>query len=127
MMKELNTLYDELNEMFGKKSKKYSKLRSDILEGKDEYIILTDIPGVNKEDIILSFDNKTLTIEVKESDEKENDLIFRLNERRRLFSPKKIYIEKEVDASNIKASYENGVLKITINKMTPKKANIIIE
>lgn len=127
MMKELNTLYDELNEMFGTKSKKYSKLRSDILEGKDEYIILTDIPGVNKEDIILSFDNKTLTIEVKESDEKENDLIFRLNERRRLFSPKKIYIEKEVDASNIKASYENGVLKITINKMTPKKANIIIE
>lgn len=127
MMKELNTLYDELNEMFGTKSKNYSKLRSDILEGKDEYIILTDIPGVNKEDIILSFDNKTLTIEVKESDEKENDLTFRLNERRRLFSPKKIYIEKEVDASNIKASYENGVLKITINKMTPKKANIIIE
>ena len=33
MMKELNTLYDELNEMFGTKSKKYSKLRSDILEG----------------------------------------------------------------------------------------------
>lgn len=128
MMNELQNLFDELNNIFetSKNETKKTSLKSDVIEYKEGYLVLTDVPGVLKENINVSFDNKVLMIEIKDSEEKK-DVNFKLQERNNSFLTKKIYIEKDIDFAKTTAKVENGVLKIYLKKVENKKTSIIVE
>jgi HSP20 family protein len=81
----------------------------------DSYCVEAEIPGVDKNDLEVSVDGNMLTIrgERKMSrEEKEEDYIIRESEygsfMRRLTMPEGVKTE------NVHASFENGILKITI-------------
>ena len=92
-----------------------------IAETIDGYHVELNAPGRNKEDFKISIDNGLLTISYEKKEETKNEEVKSL---RREFSfqgfKRSFSLEDKVDAVNIQAKYENGLLKIYL----PKKAEV---
>jgi HSP20 family protein len=92
-----------------------------IAETADAYHVELNAPGRNKEDFKINIDNGLLTIsyekkeEAKAEDVKSVRKEFSLQGFKRSFS-----LDDKVDAANIQAKYENGLLKVLL----PKKAEV---
>ena len=102
-------------------------MKTDIYESNNKYIIESDIPGINKEDIKINYENGYLTIKIiKKLSSDINTYIRRerfYGELKRTFY---IGLKKETD---IKATFKNGILEISFPKEDiPKKEskNIIV-
>jgi HSP20 family protein len=122
-LRELSTLRHEVDDIFrrafgmtrGETAKGiFSPIMNAFVKG-DSYCVEAEIPGVDKNDLEVSVDGNMLTIrgERKMSrEEKEEDYIIRESDygsfMRRLTMPEGVKTE------NVHASYDNGVLKITI-------------
>lgn len=91
-------------------------MNTDIKETDDGYIINMNIPGYEKGDIEIGCKAEVLTISAEKKEEKEveeDDFI-----RRERFFGKRVrsFSLKGLDQDSIDASYENGVLLISIKK-----------
>ncbi len=73
----------------------------DIVEEKDEIVVVADMPGVEKDEIRLSAIEDTLTIDVDA-------------ERRKYH--KEVRLPAKVNPDSAKASYKNGVLEVRLKK-----------
>lgn len=96
-------------------------IRADIRENDKEYIIEAELPGVRKEDIRLELNDDVLTISVEnrtEVNEEREDYIRR--ERRYGSFSRSFYLDN-VKSEDVKASYENGILTITLPKLEQAK------
>ena len=88
-----------------------------IKEGEKDFSLELSIPGFKKEDFNIEVDNDVLTIssEVKaEKAVKEEHYTrreFRVSSFKRAFT-----LPETVDADNINAAYEDGILKLTLPK-----------
>jgi len=94
-------------------------MKSDLEENDNEYVLKVDIPGANKEDISVSFDEDMLTIKHETKKEEKNDnkkYVFK--ERFSQSESRSFYLEN-ANPEDIKAKYENGVLTINVSKVTP--------
>lgn len=91
-------------------------------EGEFAYHIEADLPGVKKEDISVDTKNDVLTIsgERKHKKEVKKDDYYKLESSYGKFQ-RSFSLPKGVDSENIKASCENGVLEVTIPKLTTTK------
>jgi HSP20 family protein len=93
-----------------------------IIEGKDDYRIEVAAPGLEKKDFSINLDNNVLTITSEKEDRSEEE-----KERymRREFSyssfKRSFSLPQSVDAGNITATHNNGVLNITIPKKEDAK------
>ena len=99
--------------------------KTDISDEGDVYVLEADLPGLDKKDIHLDLDENTLTISAERRSEHEKQ------------DKKEKYIRVErsygkycrqfdvsgIDSENIKAKYDNGVLRITL----PKKQEVLPE
>lgn len=92
--------------------------RIDILEESDNFVLKADLPGMEKDDISISVDGRTLTIygekkEMKRETKKGNYYHFERSYGtfRRSFS-----LPTHVDEKKIEAHYKNGVLELWIKK-----------
>lgn len=77
----------------------------DIIEEDGSVKIIAELPGVEKNDIAVQSEGKSLTISVD-------------NPRRKYF--KELDLPTEIDPESARASYKNGVLEVTLNKTKPK-------
>lgn len=94
----------------------------DIKEEKDKFIVVADIPGVNKEDIKVSLTNNVLTIQGQRQFEKsENKDNYSRMERVQGQFYRRFSLPQTVDESKIEASYKHGVLNVVI----PKKESTV--
>lgn len=90
--------------------------RVDLKETDSSYAIEADLPGIKKEDINIDYSNNYLTISAKKDDfiEDKNEKYVRrerhVGEFRRSF-----YVDN-IDENNIDASFNEGVLKVTLPK-----------
>jgi len=89
----------------------------DVHEDENEYIVDVELPGVSKDDVSVSFQDGTLTVSGErkyqnESNEKNRHRI------ERFFGKfhRSVSFTTAVDGSNIGATFDNGVLKITLPK-----------
>lgn len=124
MMKEFENFLDEVGKCFVDNNKG-SDVRSDVIEYKDRYVVLSDLPGVAKDRVSLSFDKGVLTISIKEAEHDEAS--YKIKERTRNYNDKKLYFSENVDVDNISAQFENGVLKVTLLKQEKKTKTIKID
>jgi len=112
------------NQGFGK------DLKTDIVENDNQYEVTMDVPGVNKSDISISFDDQTLTIDVKRVKEEKNDekKNYICKERSVSDYSRSFYLENG-DESNVKAKLVDGVLMVCVGKKTQAntKKTIAIE
>ena len=103
-------------------------MKTDIREYGNKYIMEIDLPGLNKEDITINYENGYLTIKAIKNVELKTEVYVR---RERFYGEiKRSFFIGEKKETDIKANYENGILSISFPKEEiPKKEgqNIIIK
>ena len=101
---------------------------TDIFEDKDNYKIKADLPGMNKDDVKISFTDGQLSISGERSQEKEaKDSKCHRVERTYGKLYRSFNLPKEIKADEIKAEFKDGQLTITIPKaeeVKPKEIDI---
>jgi HSP20 family protein len=100
---------------------------TDIAESEDAWYIMSEIPGVKKEDISISFESSILKIHAKRELKKTSKDKEHLSEIKNGVYERKFKLASGVDSDNIEASYENGVLELKIPKMKEKTKEIEIK
>lgn len=100
-------------------------MRTDIEETDSGYEVSIDMPGFEKEDISLALENGYLTVSAERKEKEEGKQKFLRKERAVKFS--RTFYLPDVNEDEIKASYKNGVLGITLPKEDPKKKTISID
>lgn len=78
----------------------------DVIDGKEEVTVIAELPGVDKDDISLDADDRTLIINVDKH-------------TRRYY--KELDMPAEIDPDTIKAAYKNGILEVKIKRKHTKK------
>lgn len=103
----------------------------DIEETKEAFKLSAELPGMKKEDIKISFSDGRLSIEGERAFEKEEkDKTFHRIERSYGKFRRMISLPREVEADKAKASYEQGILTITLpksDKAKPKEIGITVK
>ena len=94
--------------------------RTDISETADGYKLEADLPGFQKEEISLDLKGDLLTVTACRREENQEHQGKYLCRERYFGSYKRSFDVSEVQQSGITASYENGVLKLTL----PKKSAV---
>jgi HSP20 family protein len=93
-----------------------------------DYKVKVQLPGVNKEDIDIELDNDFMTISAKieeekeEKEEKEHNEKYHTCEFRYGKYQRTISFDQPIKAEESYAKYNNGVLSISIPKVSAKKA-----
>ncbi len=89
----------------------------DISETEKQFVIDVEVPGVDKKDIELSIENNTLTISGERKFEKKEDnkQYHRVESHYGTFS-RTFSLPDNVKTESIHASYNNGILSITVDK-----------
>jgi HSP20 family protein len=89
----------------------------DVVESNDAYRIDVEVPGLKPEDIEVTVDQGMLTIQgERRSEEESRDRQYHRIERRYGAFRRSITLPSHVDASRVEATYDNGVLRLTVPK-----------
>ena len=129
------SLFDDLmdfpfeKEFFGHHNPLYGKhaqnvMKTDIKESDTAYEMDIDLPGFKKEDVSAKLENGYLTITAAkglDKDEKNDKGVYIRRERYSGQSARTFYVGDGVKQEDIKAKFEDGILKVTIPKVEPKK------
>jgi HSP20 family protein len=97
----------------------------DVFEKDDKFVVKAELPGMKEEDIDVSVVGDTLTVkgEKKTESEVKEENYYRCERSYGSFY-RSIPLPSTVDASKIKADFEDGVLEVTLPKtaeVKPKK------
>lgn len=100
----------------------YMRLALDVAENDENYTVHASVPGINPEDLDISFTENTLTIKGETKDEREDENEkWHLRERRFGSFMRSISLPTSVNADAIDAHFENGVLTLTLPKVEEVK------
>ncbi|WP_052596622.1 Hsp20/alpha crystallin family protein [Aureispira sp. CCB-QB1] len=120
---------DDWNSLFNWSNRNFANNRTtlpsvNIKETTDEYCVEVAAPGMKKEDFHIELDNNTLTI--KSEVEHENEATEGENFTRKEFCYQSFQRSfnlnnRVVDDSNIKATYQDGILSLTLPKKEEAK------
>ncbi len=109
-------------------------MKTDVHEHDDGYELDIDLPGMKKEEISLSLENGYLSVNaVKDLNKEEKDKKGKLIRQERYSGSmhRSFYVGDALTEEDIKAKFENGVLKLSIPKKeakaVPEKKVIAIE
>jgi HSP20 family protein len=101
---------------------------TDVSEDKDNYVLRLDLPGVNKEDVKISYSDGQLNISGERKQEKETkELKFHRVERVYGKYFRSFVLPGKIKEDKIDAEFKNGQLLITIPKadeVKPKEISI---
>lgn len=97
-------------------------LALDVHENDDNYFVEADLPGINPDDIDITFHENTLSITAETTREDVQEGERRLvSERRYGRFQRSIRLPNSIDVDNVEANYDNGVLTLTLPKSEASK------
>lgn len=100
----------------------------DVIENEDAYLVKANLPGIQPDDIEITFTDNVLTIkgEMKSEDEVK-EARYHMRERRYGAFSRSITLGDRVNGEKIQASYDSGVLTLSLPKAEearPKRIEI---
>ena len=115
---------------FGKKNPLYGKhaknmMKTDVKETDDSYEVDIDLPGFKKDEINATLEDGYLTISAAkglDKDEKDKKGKYIRKERYAGAMSRSFYVGDGVTQDEVKAKYENGILRLSIPKKAEQKA-----
>src|SRR5262252_129231 len=132
--REFATLQDRMNRLFRESYNDAGRDESlttsnfapavDVYEDEHKVTLKIEVPGVEEKDIDVRVENNTLTVHGErkiEKEEKEEN--YRRVERQYGSFTRTFTLPQTVDTENVSATYERGVLKITLSKKAEAKPN----
>jgi HSP20 family protein len=99
----------------------------DLCKVDDHYLLTADLPGVDPGSVDIDVDGGTLTISAHRTARGEDSVQWLANERFFGTYRRQLSLGEGVDPSAISATYENGVLSVTIplaERAKPRKVQI---
>jgi HSP20 family protein len=94
-----------------------------ITETTNSYELEVAAPGMEKTDFALKLDNNLLSISAEKKEETKDENIKSIRREFSYRSFKRSFtLDEKIDAANIAAKYENGVLKVSLPKKEETKA-----
>ena len=118
-----NNLFDDMfDDSFFRSYNSYMK--TDIKEVDNQYVLDIEMPGFNKKDISVELNDGYLTISGNKStnnDEKDTKGNIIRQERYSGSYSRSFYVGDSIKKEDIKANYDNGVIKIDLPKTTTKE------
>ena len=100
-------------------------MKTDIKENDMGFELDIELPGCSKEDVSAELKDGYLTIAGKTStstDEKDDSGRFIRRERYQGSCSRSFFVSEELEQEDIKAKFENGILKVFVPKKEPKPA-----
>ena len=120
------------NPLYGKKAK--NMMKTDVKEHETGYEVDIDLPGFKKDELNLDLTDGYLTISASkglDKDEEDKKGKYIRKERYAGSMSRSFYVGDGITEDDIKAKYENGILKLSIPKKEAKaveqKKHIAIE
>ncbi|NLB77782.1 MAG: Hsp20/alpha crystallin family protein [Clostridiaceae bacterium] len=101
---------------FARVSSMPTPIKADVKETDKEYIVEAELPGVNKEDIVIDLHDDVLTlgVDIKQEKDEENDgYIYKERQRG---SYRRSFNVVNIDNEKVKASYKDGILTVNLPK-----------
>jgi len=119
-----NSFVDDMfNDMFSFPAKTFKKntpvMKTDVKEVDGNYELEIDLPGYRKEDLQAELKDGYLTVSAntnKEENEKDEEGRYVRRERYTGVCKRSFYVGEALEQEDIKASFENGVLKLVFPK-----------
>lgn len=99
-----------------------NNLPIDVYETDDSYTVVANVPGMNPDDINVTLHDGVLSIEFEiHSQEVEENTRVHMQERFTGKLARRFTLGQYVDVEAVKASYDNGVLTLTVPKSEAAK------
>jgi HSP20 family protein len=132
-VRELNTIQSEMNRLFntyfdsptpanGGTAVRRWIPAMDLVETDSDFVLRTDLPGVEENDVKIELEDRVLTIsgERKAEHEERKEGYYRVERSSGAFT-RTLTLPEGVDAGAIQASFDKGVLEVRIPKPEEKK------
>ncbi len=97
---------------------------ADVMETQEEIRVMVELPGMRREDVEVSLENNVLTISGEKKEERQEggkDDRRHLSERRYGRFSRSFVLPQEVEQDGVQATFEDGVLGVTIPKSEKAK------
>jgi len=93
------------------------QLSLDVVESDDDFIVTASIPGINPDDLEITLSGRTLIIKGETEEESDSEKgKYHLRERRYGSFSRSVTLPTEINDKDVKASYDAGVLTLTLPK-----------
>ncbi len=133
--RELRSLQDEMTRLFAGSNPTLNREemlngawspRVDIFENKDSLVLEAELPGMNREDFELSFENNVISLKGERRFEKkaEGDNYHRVERSYGEFT-RSFTLPQTVTADGATAEFNNGILRVSLPKREETKARKI--
>jgi HSP20 family protein len=130
-------LFNEFDRLFetGPRFRRHASsgwgLAVDVAENEDGYVVKATVPGITPDDLEITLEDDLLTIkgEIKESEEISKEQ-YHVRERRYGAFSRNVRFPVAVNADEIHASYEHGILTLEVPKaeeVKPKRISISVD
>ncbi len=110
------------NPLYGKHAK--NMMKTDVKEHDDSYEVEIDLPGFKKDEISAQLENGYLTVMASkglDKDEKDKEGKYIRRERYAGTCSRSFYVGDNVKQEEIRAKYEDGILRLQIPKKDAKQ------
>ena len=98
---------------------------TDIYEEKDQLVMKTELPGIDKKDLDISLEGDRLTMKAEKKEEIKEEATHHTRERYYGRYFRSVTLPYPVKADNISATFDNGVLELRLPKAEEVKAKKI--
>lgn len=126
--------FGDIEELFGRMGSElpvdFGGPRVDIIDEGEALLVRADLPGYDRDDIDLTLNDRQLTIAATRSvddveiEDDENRRVIR-RERERHGASRTVRLPEPVDAEDVTAKYDRGVLEVRLPKSEPADGHTI--
>jgi len=119
---DLFNLFNDMDKDFFGGSMPMNSCRTDIRDEGEKYVMESELPGFEKEDIKLDINGSYLVISAEHnaSNDEKDDKGNYIRRERSYGSYKRSFDISDVDADQISAEYRNGILTLDLPKKKPE-------
>ncbi len=120
---DLFNVFNDFDKRFFGDTLPINTCRTDIRDDGDKYVMASELPGFEKEDIALDINGSYLTItaEHNSSNDEKDDKGNYIRRERSYGSYKRSFDISDVNTEDIKAEYKNGILTVDLPKKKAKE------
>lgn len=96
---------------------RFGGFKVDVSDQGEKYLIEADLPGMDKENLKIDYENHYLTISAQRSESKEVQENSYIRKERQSGEYRRSFYIDNIQPDGIEATFRNGVLKIEMKKM----------
>ena len=113
------------NDLFDSLLPERQDFEVDVYQDENQYFVKAELPGFNKEDVSIEYNENTLTITASNVNTKNEEISSYIIKERNTSEVSRKFIFKNINDTNISASMADGMLTVNLPKKQYKKQIII--